>query len=134
MDDSCLICDYDGTLATEGHVSSPVLAALQEIQRAGWHLILATGRILEELDLIFPELPLFERVVAENGAVVFRPDTGGEVVLADPPPKAFIDALQARHVKPLNLGRVIIGTEKPHDVHVLEVIREMGLERSLIFN
>ena len=35
---------------------------------------------------------------------------------------------------PLDVGRVIVATQEPHEVTVLHVIHEMGLELQLIFN
>lgn len=64
-----LVCDYDGTLATEGEVDRPTLAALEEVLASGRKLVLITGRQPNDLLKIFPRADLFDRIVAENGAV-----------------------------------------------------------------
>jgi hypothetical protein len=93
-----------------------------------------TGRELEDLSQAFPRLDLFDRVVAENGAVLFSPATGVLRTLVDPPPAAFYEALAAAGVQPLARGHVIVATGEPHEVTALELIRRQGLELQVIFN
>ena len=64
-----LATDYDGTLAKDGRVDEPTLEALERFRDSGRRLILVTGRELDELLEVFPQVDLFERVVAENGAL-----------------------------------------------------------------
>jgi HAD superfamily hydrolase (TIGR01484 family) len=66
-----LACDYDGTIAHHGQVADETIAALGRLRHTGRRLILVTGRQLEDLLAIFPHVELFDRVVAENGAVVY---------------------------------------------------------------
>lgn len=68
-----LACDYDGTLAHDGRVAPDVLAALKRFLASGRKFILVTGRELDELLAIFPEVDCCELVVAENGALLYRP-------------------------------------------------------------
>ena len=81
-----LATDYDGTLATDGAVDPETLAALRRLAATGRTLILVTGRQLNDLLRVFPDARIFDAVVAENGAVVYRPATGATRVLAPPPP------------------------------------------------
>jgi HAD superfamily hydrolase (TIGR01484 family) len=129
-----LACDYDGTLASDGRVDEPTVAALERVRASGRRLILVTGRELDELRDVFPRLELFDRVVAENGALLYRPASREEKLLAEPPPEAFVKALVDRGVRPLSVGRVIVATWTPHETTVLEVIRDLGLEQQVIFN
>ena len=129
-----LCCDYDGTIAHHGRVDDQTIAALERLLDSGRKLVLVTGRELGDLQRVFPRLDLFERVVAENGALIFTPANAEERVLAEAPPKAFIDALVARNVHPLSVGRAIVATWEPHENVVLEVIRDLGLELQVIFN
>jgi hydroxymethylpyrimidine pyrophosphatase-like HAD family hydrolase len=129
-----LACDYDGTLATHGRVERDTLAALERLLESGRKLILVTGRELDDLRAIFPELHLFERVVAENGALLYRPGSKEDRLLAQPPPPAFVAALKQRGVAPVSVGRVIVATWQPHEAAVLDVIRGQGLELQVIFN
>ncbi len=126
--------DYDGTLATDGHVPDHVVDALERVRASGRRLLLVTGRELDDLRATFDRLDLFEAVVAENGAVLYLPGTRQERVLADPPPEAFHQALVDRSVSPLSVGRVVVATREPHHRAVLDAVRDLGLELSVIFN
>lgn len=129
-----LATDYDGTLAADGVVSDEAIAALERVRRSGRTLILVTGRELGDLGRMFRHFDLFDRIVAENGALVHRPASGETVTLADPPPAAFIAWLERRRVTPLAIGRVVVATREPHDHDVLEAIRALGLELQIIYN
>lgn len=129
-----LACDYDGTLAQDGSVLETTMVALKNLLATGRKLVLVTGRELAELLSIFPGVDLFERVVAENGALLYNPDTREVKVLAEGPPPVFVDALRLRKVIPISVGRVIVATWKPHETAVLEAIRDLGLELQVIFN
>lgn len=130
----CLATDYDGTLAHDGHVDEATLAALQRLLASGRRLVLVTGRELHELMATYAHLSLFEWVVAENGALLYRPSNGEERPLGERPPPEFITLLQERGVAPIALGRVIVATWRPHETTVLECIRALGLEMQIIFN
>src|SRR5207302_6058233 len=81
-----------------------------------------------------PQMPPFDRAVAETGALVYGPATEHASVIAAPPPPAFIDALKQRNVSPLSVGRSIVATWEPHGATVLEVIRDLGIDLQIIFN
>jgi hydroxymethylpyrimidine pyrophosphatase-like HAD family hydrolase len=129
-----LACDYDGTLANHGRVSSKTVKALEKIKNSGRMLLLVTGRELPELLAIFPEIGLFDIVVAENGALLYYPGKGEERPLADEPPKELIDQMSKMNINPFSVGRVIVATWKPHEDTVLKIIRDLGLELQIIFN
>jgi len=93
-----LATDYDGTIATHGTVDADTLAALRRLRDAGGTLILVTGRELPQLKQVFPDLVLCHMVVAENGALLYTPDTGKERPLCDPPEESFVRALKQRGV------------------------------------
>ncbi len=128
-----LACDYDGTLAHDGTVADETVVALERLRESGRTLVLVTGRELDDLMRVFARLDLFDRVVVENGALLYCPATREERRLAEPPPQEFVDALRARGV-PLSVGRVIVATVSPHEIAVLDVIHELGLELQVIFN
>jgi HAD superfamily hydrolase (TIGR01484 family) len=115
-------------------VDDLTLAALDRLRASRRKLILVTGRRLPDLVEVFPRLELFDRVVAENGAVLYRPSDRTERTLAEPPPETFVAALGRRQVSPLAVGRVIVATWEPQEAAVLDVIRELGLELQVIFN
>ncbi len=129
-----LATDYDGTIAHDGEVDEPTLAALERLRGASRRLVLVTGRDLDDLIRCMPRLDLFDIVVAENGAVLYWPATRQERTLAAPPPPEFIDRLREASVSPLSVGRVIVASWEPNEGKVLAVIRDMGLELQIIFN
>jgi hydroxymethylpyrimidine pyrophosphatase-like HAD family hydrolase len=129
-----LCCDYDGTLAHDGRVHRDTLAGLEKLLASGRRLVMVTGREVPDLQTVFPRLDLFERVVAENGALLWHPAAREETPLAERPPGKFIDLLRRRGVTPLSAGRVIVATVQPHEHAVLQAIQELGLELQVIFN
>lgn len=128
-----LATDYDGTLAHHGTVAPTTLAAVARLKAAGKKLVLVTGRELEELKQVFPELGLCDLVVAENGALLYWPHNSQIKLLGEPAPEKFVAQLRARGV-PVAVGRVIVATVEPHESVVLQTIKEMGLELEMIFN
>jgi len=66
--------------------------------------------------------------------MLYRPSTKEARALADPPPEAMVAELTRRRVAPLSVGRVLVATCEPNETVVLDVIRELGLERQVIFN
>jgi hydroxymethylpyrimidine pyrophosphatase-like HAD family hydrolase len=129
-----LAVDYDDTLATGGKVDATVLNALQRLKDSGRRLLLVTGRELDDLRDVCPAIGIFDRVVAENGGVLHRPETGDTRALCEPPSERFLELLRGRDVVPLSIGRVIVATREPQELRVLEAIRELGLELEIIFN
>jgi len=129
-----LATDYDGTIAHHGEVDAPTLAALERLRGASRRLVLVTGRELDDLLRIMPRVDLFDMIVAENGAVLYRPATKEERTLAPPPPPEFAERLREAGVSPLFVGRVIVASREPNEAKVLATIREMGLELQIIFN
>jgi len=128
-----LVTDYDGTIAFEGRVDDPTIAALRRVRAAGHRLILVTGRELADLFNTFADVDLFDRIVAENGAVLYDPGTKKITVLSAAPPPALIEALR-RQAVPLSVGHSIVATVEPHEHQVLAAIRDLGLEWHVIFN
>jgi phosphoglycolate phosphatase (TIGR01487 family) len=131
---AALATDYDGTIATHGTVDEPTLEALRSLKSSGRKLILVTGRELPDLRLVFSHLDLFDRIVAENGALLIRPASGEQIALAESPPAEFIDRLRQRDVSPLSVGRAIVATTEPNESIVLTTIRDLGLELQVVFN
>jgi hypothetical protein len=129
-----LATDYDGTIATHGTVDDDTLAALRRLRDAGGTLVLVTGREIPPLLESFPDVDLFDLVVAENGGLLYWPDTKREKALGDAPEQELVHTLKERGVAPISVGRVVVATFEPHETTVLEVIRDLGLERQVIFN
>ena len=55
-------------------------------------------------------------------------------MLAEPASVELVRKLEDAKVPGLSVGRAIIATWEPHEVEVLEAIRELGLELQIIFN
>jgi HAD superfamily hydrolase (TIGR01484 family) len=147
--------DYDGTLATDGRVEPSTLAALRRWRDQGGKLILITGRQLQDLLQVFPEIAVFDWVVAENGALLYHPQSQQEKPQGEPPPEEFIKTLHDRILQsrptdsndisddltrlqsqfyPLYLGRVVVATWEPHSKEAIALIQEMGLDLQVILN
>ncbi|HEX3431506.1 MAG TPA: HAD-IIB family hydrolase [Rhizomicrobium sp.] len=129
-----LAVDYDGTLATDGRVPERVVEGLQAFRKTGRKLLLVTGRELDDLKSVFSHLELFERVITENGGVLYEPASQRVRPLAPPPPQAFVDALMERNVSPLSVGRVVVATWEPNQQIALDTIKALGLELQIVFN
>lgn len=142
-----LAADYDGTLAHDGVVEEPTWAALKRLKASGRRALIVSGRELDELlGIIGDKAELFDRIVAENGAVVYHPETREVKTIGPPPPERFIaelrkrmgitdpDVKAAHGPKLLAVGRVIVATWEPHQHTVLAVIQDLGLEMQVIFN
>ena len=130
---TAIALDYDGTIAHDGVVPEHVLDGLLRLKGTGRKLVLVTGRELDELLGIFPGIALFDRVVAENGALLYRPATGERKELGEPPAEVFVERLRATGM-PLSVGNTIVATVRPHEAAVLEAIADLGLEYQVIFN
>ena len=84
------------------------------------------GESLPDLLRVFPRIELFDRVVAENGALLFEPATKKETLLAPEPSPELVETLRKKGVNPLSVGRSIIATWEPNENLVLDAIREQG--------
>jgi hydroxymethylpyrimidine pyrophosphatase-like HAD family hydrolase len=129
-----LATDYDGTLAHDGIVSATTLKALDRFRASGRKLILVTGRELPELKHVFPQLDLFDFVVAENGALLHCPGKARTRLLCEPASQELARRLRELNVCPLSVGEAVIATIEPNDVIVLEEIKRLSLELQIIFN
>jgi HAD superfamily hydrolase (TIGR01484 family) len=129
-----LATDYDGTLAHHGRVDAPTIAALERLKASGRKLLMVTGRELPDLKRVFERFDLFDVIVAENGSLLYFPETQRERAVTAAPPPELVKALRARGVQPLSVGRGIIATWEPNEATVLDCIRELGLEWQITFN
>src|SRR5437868_13831964 len=101
-----LASDYDGTLAHDGRVDHDTIRMIERLTHSGRKLILVTGRELPDLESVFPRLDICERVVAENGAVLYNPATREKRILAERPPESVLDDVRSRGVSNLSVGDV----------------------------
>ena len=129
-----LASDYDGTLAHDGLVHESTIEYVERLVHSGRKFILVTGRELPDLEAVFHRLDICERVVAENGAVLYNPASREKRVLAQRPPDSLLESLRRRGVSNMSVGDVIVATWHPHEQEAIEAIRECGLELQIVFN
>ena len=129
-----LATDYDGTIATRGAVDAPTLVALRRARAGGLRLLLVTGRDVAGVRDVFPLVAtVFDRVVAENGAVLYDPATGAERMLTAPPPPALVAELTRLGV-PLGVGRSVVSTYEPHGATVRDALARLGVDWRVTMN
>lgn len=129
-----LACDYDGTLAHDGVLDEATAAALDRFRASGRRLVMVTGRELPDLQSVCQVLDKFEWIVAENGALLYRPADYFSRLLCASASAALAQRLGEAQAQPLSVGRAIIATREPHETLVIELIKNLGLELQVIFN
>lgn len=129
-----LACDYDGTLAHDGVLDDATAAALERFRASGRRLLMVTGRELPDLQGVCQVLDQFDWIVAENGALLYRPSDHFSQLLCPPASAALAQKLGEARAQPLSIGRAIIATREPHETLVIELIKTLGLELQVIFN
>src|SRR5205085_10337863 len=105
-----LACDYDGTIADDGRVIPETSALLERVCESGRKVFLVTGRMLDDLKSVCPDIDrMFDVVVAENGGLLYIPERRELRRIGDAPEPALIEALQRRGV-PFDVGASILAT------------------------
>jgi hydroxymethylpyrimidine pyrophosphatase-like HAD family hydrolase len=130
---SVLALDFDGTISRHDALDPDVRAAIGELRSQGIVVLLATGRILDDLRRVAGELHFVDAVVAENGAVVHFPESGYEHVSGDPPPARLLAALAQEGVVH-DAGRVVVEADANDAPRILALIRRLELPLVLAFN
>ena len=132
----CLVlaCDYDGTLAHDGVLHTSTAAALDRFRTSRRRLLMVTGRELPDLQSVCQVLDRFDWIVAENGALLYRPSDNFSRLLCAPASAPLAHKLGEAHAHPLSVGRAIIATREPHENLVINLIKQLGLELQVIFN
>lgn len=129
-----LAVDYDGTVASNGRLPASTAQALARARATGCALLLVTGRIFDDLHQVCPEADgLFDVIVAENGAVVYRPAERYMEALGPPPEPALVAALE-RHGVEFRLGMVMVATLTRFAPKVRAALEDTGVRRALAFN
>jgi HAD superfamily hydrolase (TIGR01484 family) len=129
-----LACDYDGTLAHDGVLDDLTAAALDRFRASGRKLLMVTGRELPDLQNVCLVLDRFDWIVAENGALLYRPSDHFSQLLCAPASAALAQKLGEAQAQPLSIGRAIIATREPYHTLTFELIKNLGLELQVIFN
>lgn len=130
--------DVDGTLFDgDGGTGVAVAAvhALRDARAAGHLVVIATGRRHETLADVVPDvLPWCHAVVAEDGGVLVEPATGRVELLAPPLDPSIPEALRARGVVDLDVGRVALGAPRRFEAVFRELHRSAPGEREVLVN
>lgn len=128
-----LALDFDGTIAVNGAVDANVAATIQEARGAGLLAVLVTGRILSDLEALFCSPPLFDAIVAENGAVLKLPDLPSPITLSQEPDHRFLAELRTRGIRHQS-GQCVVEAGADAAPKVIEIIRSLGLPLGITFN
>ena len=128
-----LALDYDGTIAKGDCLDPAVREAIALARTRGITVLLATGRILDELRGVAGELHFVDGVIAENGAVLHFPESDHTSLLAPAVPQIFLDELARRSVV-FRAGRSLVDADAADAPVILDVIHALQLPLVLIFN
>jgi hydroxymethylpyrimidine pyrophosphatase-like HAD family hydrolase len=128
-----LALDYDGTTASRDAMSADVREAIAEARAKGITVLLATGRILDDLRRVAGDLRFVDGIVAENGAVLHVPETGHTTILAPLVPASFVEELRRRGI-PHGVGHCLVDASANDAGALLQAIRTLELPLVLIFN
>lgn len=127
-----LAAGFDGTLARDGQCDARCVDALRSLAATGRKLILVSGRGLRDLLERFAQIDVFDFVVAENGAVLYRPATRESAILAQAPSELLVQELERRGVEPLSVGNAVIRTDCSNRDEVGDTARRLGLDIQLL--
>jgi hydroxymethylpyrimidine pyrophosphatase-like HAD family hydrolase len=130
---SVLAIDFDGTAARNDVLDADVRAAIGELRERGIVVILATGRILEDLRRVAGDLHFVDAVVAENGAVVAFPESGYSTVNGEPPRDDLLAALRQEGIR-FDVGRVVVEADASEALRILAILRRLELPLVIAFN
>ncbi len=127
-----VVIDYDGTLTTTGRLDEAVADALDHVRDSGVAVVLATGRIADELLAAEPSIiEHVDLIVAENGAVLWNAD--GLTDQAPPVTPELAERLRRRGLE-VRSGRVLVAAHGHDEVTIVEELRALGEEYQLIRN
>jgi hydroxymethylpyrimidine pyrophosphatase-like HAD family hydrolase len=129
-----LAADFDGTLSEGDEIAPSTWNAILRLQATGRKMILVTGRSIDYLSRAVPRLEIFDRVVAENGAVLHHPAERKTTLLSAGPPHSLIQKLRERKLEPLWLGEIIVATLAANSQAVLDAIKELDLKAEIATN
>ena len=130
---SVIALDYDGTIARDDAVEPAVRHAIAAARANGIVVLLVTGKILHDLRRAAGDLHFVDGVIAENGAVLYFPDSGHTSVLAPKMAGEFIAELGRRGI-PVSAGECLVEADANEAPRILDAIRRLELPLVLLFN
>jgi hydroxymethylpyrimidine pyrophosphatase-like HAD family hydrolase len=127
-----LVSDYDLTLVSRDHLDAATIIALRRLKASGRRLVLDTGRTLPwaygDHGITRREVALlFDRVVGENGAVMWDPRTDKVTMLGNPPSPEFIKRLSDAGCNDVTIGWASVHVPVAHRATAARIVRELGL-------
>lgn len=125
--------DYDGTIAVDGVLHSTVRDAIAELRSKNIIVVIATGRILSELQRVCGGLEFVDAVVAENGASIYFPDSGYSRLLGEPAPQNLIQAIRLEGGE-CRAGESVVEMDAKEATRVLATVQRLELPFSILFN
>ena len=128
-----LALDYDGTVARRDQLDPDVRDAIAFARAQGITVLLATGRILDELRRVAGDLHFVDGVIAENGAVLHFPQSDHTSLLAPAVSQVFLDELRRRGIA-CRAGQSLVDADATDAPVILDVIHALELPLVLIFN
>ena len=125
--------DYDGTIAVNGAFDPGARDAIAQLRLHGIAVVLVTGRRLDDLKTVGGNLGCFNAIVAENGAVLYFPESDRHAIIGHAPSPHLIEALHRRGID-IAVGDSVIETDASRAPSVLDVIRALEQPQILAFN
>jgi len=124
--------DLDGTLSRGGPPEPVVLDALRALRAEGVRALLATGRVLADLEMDMPGLvEEFDAVIAENGGVLVA--DGMVQRLAEPVEPRLAERLHGEGVA-VRRGQVLLACDASAAHLAFDAVRAMQLDVQLVWN
>jgi RND family efflux transporter MFP subunit len=103
--------DYDGTIAVDGVMDPQARDAIAHLRIHGIAVVLVTGRRLSDLNAVAGDLECFNAVVAENGAVLYFPESQRHTVIGHAPPSCFLEGVRQLGIE-FAVGDSIVETDE----------------------
>ncbi len=125
--------DYDGTIAVEGAMDPGVRDAIGQLRRQGIAVVLATGRRLSDLGRVAGDLECFTAIAAENGAVLYFPESQRQTVVGHVPAPRLIEGMRGLNIE-FAIGESVVETDGIHAASVLRLVHTLELPVMLAFN
>src|SRR5687768_16896860 len=125
--------DYDGTIAVDGIMDLQVRDAIAQLRIHGIAVVLVTGRRLADLKEIAGNLECFNAVVAENGAVLYFPESERHTIIGHAPASSFLQGVRQLGIE-FAVGDSLVETDGAHATRLLQLIHTLQLPLMLAFN
>ena len=125
--------DYDGTIAVDGVMDPQARDAIAHLRIHGIAVVLVTGRRLADLKAVAGDLECFNAVVAENGAILYFPESQRHTVIGHAPPSRFLEGVRELGIE-FAVGDSIVETDGIHALSLLQLIHALELPLMLAFN